>query len=224
MKRSVYFPHTIVDGFFDDPYVVRRLALEQQYYNDIKYEWPGKRTVNLCDSHPDFFYRTITKISSLFYHRGGSYNYQAEGYFQLVDKNYGSGWVHSDIPRAMTAIFYLSPEGNQGTSLYSIKDPLMNSNVIVNLNNDKRTSIKNFGSAPESCEINNSFFEENLNVKGLFNRMFLFDSFHWHAAHNFFGEGEDSSRLTLVVFFDFFTSTVDLPIQRMVVNNDGSGF
>ena len=224
MKKGVYFPHTIVDNFFDDPDAVRKFGLQQEYHHDETGNWPGKRTHNIEDINPTFFHNTATKILSLFYHRGGSYNYEAKGGFQIVNSNFGSGWVHSDSPKSMTVIFYLSPEGNQGTSLYSIKDPIMDHSIRIKLDDDKRSSTKNFGLSSESCKKNNSFFEETLNVKGLYNRMFLFDSYHWHAAHNFFGEDDGSSRLTYVMFFDFFSSSFDTPMQRLAVNSAGRGF
>jgi len=224
MKQSVWFPHTVVDGFFDDPDSVRRFALNQEYNYDPEGEWPGKRTPPVSLLHPNFFHSTNAKIMSLFYHEGGDYTYSATGNFQIVDKNFGSGWVHSDKPWTLTAIVYLSPEGNQGTSLYTKKDPMADPSLFRTLHETKLSSNKNRISTTDSCKLHNSFFEENLSVKGLYNRLFFFDSFHWHAAHNFFGDGDQASRLTYVVFFESFCSQNQAPMQRLTLNNNQKNF
>ena len=46
--------------------------------------------------------------------------------------------------------------------------------------------------------ISNDFFEETINVKGLYNRCTLFDSSLYHAAHVFTGDKEEEDRLIFV--------------------------
>ena len=49
---------------------------------------------------------------------------------------------------------------------------------------------------------NQSNFEETLKVNGIYNRLFLFDSWNYHAAHKFVSKNNKLERLTYIVFFN----------------------
>ena len=145
--------------------------------------------------------------------------YNAEASFQIIDEKYGDGWVHHDGDGSlMTAIIFLTPGFSSGTSIYKSKNPATYN--ISKYLNDKTESIKN--KVPSnSKELHNNNFEETVSVKGKYNRMVLFDSHLFHAAHQFFGDTKDNSRLTLVVFIKQIASKELLPALRLQKAGNG---
>ena len=210
MYKNTYTPTTIVDGFFDNPDKIRAYALNQKYDNDIDGRWPGSRTQNISSVSPIFFHTICQKILSLFYTAKQPYFYEAEVYFQIVDKKFGSGWVHKD-PYVITAIVYLSPESGSGTSLYVKKDIDFDDNEYIP---DKHTNYKNSIDQGISRDLNNEKYIETLNISGMYNRLVVFDSNTYHAAHDFFGDNKEESRLTCVIFFSSITGNLETPLQR----------
>ena len=57
---------------------------------------------------------------------------------------------------------------------------------------------KEMAEIEKAKKFNNDFFEETINVKGLYNRCTLFDSSLYHAAHVFTGDKEEEDRLIFV--------------------------
>jgi hypothetical protein len=210
MLKNTYFPTTIVDGFFDDPSKIRDFALNQEYSKDKDGRWPGLRTQNLSSVSPVVFHTICQKILSLFFTKKQQYLYEAEAYFQIVDKNFESGWVHKD-PAIITAIVYLSPDSLSGTSFYTKKHIDYNDNEYLQ---DKFINYKNGHGNSSSRDLNNQHFIETLNVSGMYNRFVVFDSNIYHAAQDFFGDNKEESRLTLVVFFNSITGDLETPLQR----------
>ena len=50
----------------------------------------------------------------------------------------------------------------------------------------------------EAKKFNNSFFEETINIKGIYNRCVMFDASLFHAAQVFTGDPEEKERLIFV--------------------------
>ena len=210
MYKNTFTPTTIVDGFFDNPDKIRAYALNQKYYNDIEGRWPGSRTQDLSTVSPVVFHTICRKILSLFFTIKQPYFYEAQAYFQIVDKKFESGWIHKD-PYVITAIVYLTPDSSSGTSLYVKKDIDYNDSSYLQ---DKLTNYKNGLDVGSSRDLNNQNYIETLNISGLYNRFVVFDSNTYHAAQDFFGDSKEESRLTLVVFFSSITGDLETPLQR----------
>jgi len=213
VKRNMYFPTTIVDNFFENPDEIRKFALDQEYSASPDNTYPGKRSRMVNEIMPILFNGTLKKINNLFYDSNDHFIARCFSYFQIVNKNYSHGWIHRDDPTIFTAIVYLAPGSTQGTSLFQKKDVFTNS---LHWDNDKREAYSKQSDNVDSLEKNNSLFEESVNIKGLYNRLVLFDGTMYHGAHNFFGESDEDSRLTMVMFFDRFSCDGQVfPIQRM---------
>jgi hypothetical protein len=210
MYKNTYIPTTIVDGFFDNPDKIRAYALNQKYIRDIEGRWPGLRTPSLSSVSPVVFQTICQKILSLFFTKKQPYYFEAQAYFQIVDKKFESGWIHKD-PYVITAIVYLSPDSLSGTSLYVKKDIDYNDDEHIM---DKFTNYKDGGDTGFSRDLNNQNYIETLNIRGLYNRFVVFDSNTYHAAQDFFGDSKEESRLTLVVFFSSITGDLETPLQR----------
>ena len=83
----------------------------------------------------------------------------------------------------------------------------------------KIEAFKNQTGNDTAMKLHNENYEETLNVRGLYNRMFLFDSIMFHGAHDFFGDDKESSRLTLILFFQKLSVGGNVfPISRMNMN------
>ena len=215
MNRNVFFPTTIVDGFFEQPDEVRKFALSQDFYVSQNHAYPGKRTRQLHEINPILFYGIAKKITNLFYQENIHPHFLCEATFHSVSGQYESGWIHKDQDM-ITALVYLTPDNYQGTSLYRKKDYFSNHSEWTA---DKQEAYKNLTSNSDSLKKNNSMFEETMNVKGLYNRMFLFDSNIYHGAHDYFGDELENSRLTLIAFFKKLCFDGNpFPIPRMNMN------
>jgi hypothetical protein len=215
LNRNIFFPTTIVDGFFEQPDEVRKFALAQEYYVSDNNAYPGKRTKPLHVINPILFHGIAKKITNLFYQENIYPDFVCEATFHSVGGQYESGWIHKDSD-IITALVYLTPNNYQGTSLYRKKDYFSNHSEWIA---DKVESYKNLTSNSDSLKNNNAMYEETMNVKGLYNRMFLFDSNIYHGAHDFFGNELDNSRLTIIAFFKKLSFNGSaFPIPRMNMN------
>lgn len=212
MKNSSYIPTTIIDGFLDHPEALRDFALKQEYTPGRDGRWPGKRSKPLYELSPIVYETYIRKILSIFFNTNEHYTYNTDTTFQIVDKEYESGWIHRD-DCILTAILYLTPGSVSGTSLYERKDILFDDRTYQDekLKSYLAGNGKDCGTARE---LHNQNFESTLDVKGIFNRLLLFNSLTYHGAHDFFGDNNNDSRLTLVTFFNGITGSFITPLQR----------
>lgn len=199
--RNVYFPTTVVDGFFNDPDSIRRIGLEQEYA-DNNGTYPGHRSRRNLKEINEMLYETIMlKFLDLFFPRDQISGISGHGAFQLVSAKYGSGWVHRDNSSIASGIIYLTPndQGESiGTSLYekvnALDDPI---NHRTQITENRFVNPSKYDAARKA---HNSKFKEVMSVAGLYNRLFVFDSHFYHAAQNFVGETDQESRMTIVFF------------------------
>ena len=210
MFKNTYFPTTIVDGFFDNPDAIREFALKQKYFTDPSGRWPGSRTELLSDISPSIFHSICKKILTLFFTSEQIYSYDVEITFQLINENFLSGWVHKDSCIA-TAMVYLTPESESGTSLY------LKQNIEYedsSYDKEKIEGYKNYSDNDTYRFQNNQHYKETVNIKGIFNRLIFFDSNIYHSAHDFFGINKENSRLTLVCFVHGISGNLDTSLSR----------
>ena len=210
MLRSTYFPTTIVDGFLDNPDALRDFALKQNFNKDDTGRWPGLRTYSLSTISSVIFNDFCQKILALYFTAEQTYDYNIESSFQVVNKNFNTGWVHKDTS-IITAMLYLTPDSISGTSLYLKKNISYDDNTF----NSDRIASYNIGTDDVNARIlHNQNYEECVNVKGIYNRLLIFDSNNYHAAHDFFGSSKEDSRLTLVSFVYGLAGDYRTPLQR----------
>lgn len=206
--KTKLFPNLIIDDFLDNPDELINLSKNLPYYYDRFYRWPGKRTRPLYEIDNDLFVFIGNKI--LFNYGFKKFKYHAEANFQIVNKNYSAGWIHRDDPMILTSIIYLNKEGNinSGTSLYKNKENFEKEQYF-NITECKFDFFKNMAEndnytitekEKNALKSQHNLFEETLNVKNLYNRLFSFDSNLWHSANEYDIVMEES-RLTLVYFF-----------------------
>jgi hypothetical protein len=218
--RSLFFPTLIVDNFFEEPDKVRNFALNLEYKKDTDNRWPGKKSELLHNVEPLFFDLVMCKIINLFISNSTDINYNSFMTFQLVDDTYDSGWVHEDSGSSvLTSIIYLTPGQISGTSLYKKNDTIKyRDSTFVK---EKREVFALQQSNEKTKNLHNEQYTESVNIKGQYNRMIIFESHNYHAAHKFIGDTLDTSRLTLVSFININTSVINLPVVRSISKSGG---
>jgi hypothetical protein len=213
--KNLCFPTTIVDGFFTDPDVVREFALKQDFFVAQNSAWPGRRSKHLHQFSLDFFETTVNKILSIYFDlSSNSCNWEAEAYFQIVDKEYECGWVHLDSNCLFTALIYLSKGlKNSGTTLYKPKDAIYCTTKHVDKKHESFNDVSTLEANRVYREDNNNQYVPTVTIEGEYNRLALFDSHYFHAANDF-----SDGRLTLIVNLLKIMPNNSLslhPVQRM---------
>jgi hypothetical protein len=201
--KTLHFPITVVDDFFEYPDEVREFALQQEYFSDVENKWPGKRTKSLHGLNSVFFNNTINKVFSLFYNLEKiNISWVTKAHFQKVDGKYQKGWIHTDF-NICTGIVYLSKSKNKcGTTIYRPIDPI---NTILKNTDKKCESFNDTDLIPNTNDFmleNNKQFRPTVTVQEEYNRLVLFDGNLFHGANEFYGDEDDSTRLTLVFFIE----------------------
>jgi hypothetical protein len=217
--KTLHFPVTVVDDFFDYPDEVREFALQQEYLPDFENKWPGKRTKPLHEINPTFFNNTVNKVISLFYNlKETNVQWSTSAYFQKVDAKYKEGWVHND-ETICTGIIYLSKSKNKcGTTIYRPIDPI---NANIKNGNKKTDSFKNTDLIESTKDFrleNNRQYRPTVNIEEEYNRLVLFDGHLLHSANEFYGDEDDSARLTLIFFMrqiHIHQANAVFPVPRM---------
>jgi hypothetical protein len=199
--KNLHFPTTVVDDFFEYPDAVREFALQQEYLPDLENKWPGKRTKSLHEINFVLFNNIVNKVLSLFYDlEKTNISWSTNAHFQKVGSKYKEGWIHTD-DNICTGIIYLSKTENKcGTTIYRPIDPI---NASIKNADKKFESFNNTDLIPNTNDFrleNNKQFRPTVTVQEEYNRLVLFDGHLFHGANEFYGDEDDSTRLTLVFF------------------------
>jgi len=199
-----YFPTIIIDNFFESPDIVRWWALQQDFYKGDRGSWPGIRTELLHQSNKELYHTIIRKLYDVVKDYGVNEIYDMQTGFQLIDKSWGTGWVHDDDPKLHIAgLIYLSPDAplESGTTLYQDN---------IDFNGEKYTKLfmeDVFSNEDEREKFvkyrteQRAHFTPTIHIKNVYNRCIIFDTRNWHSADNFFGSTKEDTRLTNVFFF-----------------------
>jgi len=176
----------VVDNFYSDPYAVREYALKQEFKPEIEY-FKGSRSLDqyFVPGTKEAFERIMgIKIREWESHgMCGRFQY-CTAQDPLVYHNDGQTWA---------AMIYLNPDAPYctGTSLYASK------------NGARRTSDPQYSDEVYA----GGFYDETKfelvdSIGNVFNRLFIFDAQHIHAASKYFGQTKEDSRLFHIFFFD----------------------
>lgn len=205
-NRFIYpfFPTIVVDNFYDDPDLVRKYALDQEFFKGNRGSWPGIRTELIHRTDRDFFTIFSKKMWELIKIYNFSDIVELQTGFQLIDETYGRGWVHDDDPKMTVAgVVYLNPNPimGSGTTIYN-DAPDFNGERYSELfmNDVLLASPEERSHLAKYREEQVAYFTPNTVVDNVYNRLVLFDSRCWHSADKFFGTTRDDTRLTQVFF------------------------
>jgi len=183
-KKKRFF---VVDDFYADPDYVRRIALQQEFVEDLRY-YKGKRSAKnfLNDDIKRSFENIIGQKITVWE------EYGMNGKFQYCTPE-DMLVYHHDL-QTWAAVLYLTPNApyNTGTCLYA----------------HKATKIRHADEpgCDELC-FTGGFYDDTkfdlVDVVGnIYNRVVIFDAKCIHAAQKYFGQTKEDSRLFHLFFFD----------------------
>ena len=220
----------IIDNFLDNPYEVRNRSFE--FAKELNYSypfmpsrigaWPGFR---ICATNVGKD-RMIELVGSSYVEKVKS-NMDEDIVLdqisiQWVSSIWGTGAVHTDYPNNHISITYLNedPPPNSGTEVY----PHYEFTELASFwkNNEKSELgkfIKPFDREKQSYYLShknekkkkfflekleklNSNFKNPVIASNKFNRNVIYNSRFLHRAQDFFGDDLNSSRMTLVSFWN----------------------
>ena len=194
----------IIDNFYDCPSLIRKFALEQEFYKRTG-EYPGLRTKPINELDYDFFLNFVRKIISIYYDidKVKGIEWDVKTLFQWAGKEHNTGWIHQDDINYydVAGVVYLSPDApkNCGTSLYI---PTVQNLQKYNVPTDPFYSdnIIDMEFYKQEQNIYNSQFKKIKQIENVYNRLVVYDCKQWHAQDGFFGTNKDNARLIQVFF------------------------
>ena len=179
----------VVDNFYEDPDLVRDLALSQNFEPDLRYH-KGRRTAQRF--LPDGLKQTFEALIGARITNWANYDYN--GVFQYCTAEDALVY-HCDVQRYAGAI-YLSPDApvTTGTSFFrSRKYPQINTITTKN---------SSYNEVFEGGFYDKTKFELVDTVGNLYNRLVLWNGHYIHSASEYFGSKKEDSRLFHLFFFD----------------------
>ena len=202
----------IVDNFLERPDLVLEFANSLEYKQNNN-NYPGVRTPNLADTHPEFYSHVVEKVLALI--TADEYQYTVSMHFQKVPNGWSSGIVHKDSH--YNGIIYLNKNDNAGTSIKRLKKIYS----VYDANSINETFATNdYETNNAWVQKQNEDYETTINVKGLFNRLFLFDGEQSHSANKFQLENaeEGEERLMLILFINNLHAKYDITKEYKKIN------
>lgn len=176
----------VVDGFYENPDVVRTFALQCNFIGDSKYH-KGARTAEtyrfpgIKERFEQILGRPVLNWEK----------YGTNGCFQFCIG--GDQLVYHHDSQQYAGVLYLTPDApvGSGTSLFRAKKTkLMNGFGAV------------YADTYPTGHLDPSVFDCVDNVGNVYNRLILFDSRNIHAASSYFGNSKENGRLFQLFFFD----------------------
>jgi hypothetical protein len=193
----------IVDNFYDFPSLIRKYALEQEFYKRTG-EYPGLRTKPINELDYEFFHNFVKKIVSLYYDiEKNNIEWDVKTLFQWAGIEHEKGWIHQDDNSYydVAGVIYLTPDApkNCGTSLYiPVVDKVESYKVPTDpFHTDNDIDLNDYRKEQEEY---NSQFKKVKQIENIYNRLVVYDCKQWHAQDGFFGKSKLDSRLIQVFF------------------------
>tara|TARA_B100001173_G_C15835049_1_gene482152 strand:- start:89 stop:745 length:657 start_codon:yes stop_codon:yes gene_type:complete len=200
----------IIDNFFDDPDLVRDIALEElkqhsDIINDTGVFYPGIR-VSLTDKVGN---EMLNKINRQIDRKCIDF----EASFHLTIGLHQNGLIHKDIKK-YAGVVYLNPNppSNSGTLLASLKSPeyqqyvdKLDSGITKEFSEANTTldedKIKAF--IPVKSKYNEMLFDIDNSIENVYNRLIIYQGgLTYHTPDTSFGDRIDNSRLAITFWFD----------------------
>lgn len=243
--RTVQFPNTVMDNFFQDPDAVTSFGKTLNFTQTGGY--PGLRSKNLMNTHPMISKEIVRKIFSVYFSNISTISCEdVKIYFQKIptfseDPNSlrNKGWVHTDMGETknssannnrLAGVIYLTPDARleSGTNICRLKK-----GIDVDLSKHWKTSesltpseqdVPNKNNNPKDLQKGqaykkewNNLFDHVTVVSNIYNRIILFDGNEFHCANNYH-HGEEGERITIVFFLDNVKGD-SLPRRRISKDN-----
>ena len=205
-------PVVIIDNFLADPDRFRKFGLDQTYYEDDEYRWPGERTPCLTLINPYIHELVCRKVLTVLYDNEAKHcDFDIQTCFNKSTGGHKKGWVHSDFPMIFTFIIYLSPNAKleEGTSIFRPKQPMAISEMEAFSDLKKQVYREGNKELEDKYRLEVAEkFEETIRVNNIYNRLLIFDSNLYHSANDYISPNDDP-RLVCMGFAKSVRSTHD---------------
>lgn len=181
MKKKLF----VVDDFYANPDEVRQIALAAEYKRDIRY-YKGQR------SGPHRFPGLKEAFESIIGEKINNWEEQdINGCFQITTAEDPQVY-HHDLQK-WAAMIYLTPNApvDSGTRLHRSR---INGSMHMSDDGIKDAFAGGFYDA--------SKFDTIADAGNLYNRLVIMDAQNIHSAGNYFGQDNETGRLTHLFFFD----------------------
>lgn len=181
MKKKLF----VVDDFYANPDEVRQIALAAEYKRDIRF-YKGQR------SGPFRFPGLKEAFESIIGEKINNWEEQdINGCFQIVTAEDPQVY-HHDLQK-WAAMIYLTPNAplDSGTRLHKSK-----------INGTMHMSDDGIKDAFSGGFYDASKFDTIADAGNLYNRLVIMDAQNIHSAGNYFGQDNETGRLTHLFFFD----------------------
>tara|TARA_Y100001951_G_scaffold93503_1_gene89158 strand:+ start:441 stop:1088 length:648 start_codon:yes stop_codon:yes gene_type:complete len=191
------WPTLVIDNFFNNFEVVKKLSEEVEYFPPADGNWPGMRSKLLHDINYPFFEMTCSKmIEALYPMNYENIKFTARMTFQKIPFQ-GTGFIHQDDDE-ISSIIFISGKNSGGTSLHEPKTYPYDRDGYVPQKWDAYKNPAKIKTKKFKDVVNKHNSQFDLKTKVVFkpNRALLFDCHEYHQADNFGGE-----RVTLITFF-----------------------
>ena len=191
----------VIDDFYNNVDSVREFALAQDFY--IKGNYPGTRTENFINESTknqiqDIIYPYSGNVTNWMDDqprdlllKGETSTEKGTGYTGAFQISYASdrSWIHTDDNNNWAGVLYLTPDAPPmgGTGFYRSK---INGSMYGQNDED----IGPYGQDKSKWDLVNE-------VHNIYNRLILFRSDQWHTSMEYFGNDNETGRLTQVFFF-----------------------
>ena len=191
----------VIDDFYNNVDSVREFALAQDFY--IKGNYPGTRTENFINESTknqiqDIIYPYSGNVTNWMDDqprdlllKGETSTEKGTGYTGAFQISYASdrSWIHTDDHNNWAGVLYLTPDAPPmgGTGFYRSK---INGSMYGHNDDD----IGPYGEDKSKWDLVNE-------VHNIYNRLILFRSDQWHTSMEYFGNDNETGRLTQVFFF-----------------------
>lgn len=176
----------VVDNFYADPYAIREYALQQEFFEDLRY-YKGKRT------QEKFFVPGTKKVFEEIIGQKITIwdEYGMNGVFQTCNPQDPLVY-HTDLQQ-WAGMIYLTPNApfQAGTSMYAHKETKA-----------RHVSDPDIETAFDGGFYDGTKFELVDSIGNVFNRLVIFNGKCIHSASQYFGQTLEDSRLFHMFFFD----------------------
>lgn len=193
----------VVDDFYPNPNAIRKHALSVEYQSkDSKNNWPGRDSL---DAYIDP--ETVIIISDIVGTTLTTHDSNKCSYYRITGENQkGTQHIHFDPNPGLiwAGVVYLTPTEkiNSGTKFWRHKkygwekSPTLEEGEKHGISD--HSSMLNFF---ETDGIDESKWEEILNIPFKYNRLVLFRPWLFHSGGIPFGQSDEDSRLVQLFFF-----------------------
>ena len=188
IKKQKFIPSFIViDNFYEDPDLIRKFALSQEFKNHENYH-KGKRTDQLFK-----FQGLKESFESILGNKiKGWDDYGVNGCFQYCIG--GDQLVYHRDSQQYAGVLFLTPDAppDCGTTFYRSKYT----------KKMKAETDEEFSIVFKHGFLDSTGFDVVDVVGNVYNRLVLFDAQQIHSASNYFGNETENGRLFQIFFFD----------------------